>query len=142
MPNQTNRAAATPRSGLVDIVVGILQDVKALMRQEAQLLRDEVKLEITKAGRAASSMGLGVGVLAIGGLFLLFMLVHGLHEWAEVPLWAAYGLVGALLAGVGWVMLVRARSIAGSVNTMPRRTLYAIKEDAQWIKEQVMSKKT
>ncbi|ALA59206.1 phage holin family protein [Nitrospira moscoviensis] len=132
----------TPKSGLVHIVTGILQDLRTLMRQEAQLLRDEVKLEVSKAGRAASGFGIGAGLLAIGGLFLLLMLVHGLHEWTGLPLWASYGLAGLILAGIGGVLLVRARSLAGSVHAMPRRTLYAIKEDAQWIKEQVMSKKT
>jgi hypothetical protein len=130
------------RSGLVSLVTGILQDVRLLMRQEAQLFRDEVKLEVSKAGRAASGFGIGAALLALGGLFLLLMLVHGLHEWTGLPLWASYGLVGVVLAGIGGFLLARARSLAGSVQPMPRRTLYAIKEDAQWIKEQVMSKRT
>jgi hypothetical protein len=133
---------STPKTGLGHIVTGILQDLRTLMRQEAQLLRDEVKLEVSKAGRAASGFGIGAGLLAVGGLFLLLMLVHGLHEWTGLPLWASYGLIGLILAGIGGVLLVRARSLAGTVHAMPRRTLYAIKEDAQWIKEQVMSKKT
>jgi hypothetical protein len=131
-----------PKTGLFEIVTGIFDDLRVLMRQEAQLLRDEVKLEVTKAGRAASGLGIGIGLLAIGGLFLLLMLVHGLQEWLAWPLWASYGLVGLLLAGAGVVLLMKARSLAGTVQTMPRRTLYAIKEDAQWIKEQVMSKRT
>jgi hypothetical protein len=131
-----------PRTGFVDLVTGILQDVKILMRQEAQLFRDEVKLEVTKAGRAASGLGIGIGMLVLGGILLLFMAVYGLHEWFSLPLWASYGLVGALLAGIGVVLLIRAKSLAGSVQAMPKRTLYAIKEDAQWIKEQVMSKRT
>jgi hypothetical protein len=139
MPADTT---STPKSGLVTIVTGILQDVRMLMRQEAQLLRDEVKLEMSKAGRAASGLGIGAGLLAVGGLFLLLMLVHGLHEWTGLPLWASYGLIGLVLAGAGGILLARARSLAGSVHAMPRRTLYAIKEDAQWIKEQVMSRKT
>lgn len=135
-------APPTAKTGLVNIVTGILQDFRVLMRQEAQLLRDEVKLEVGKAGRAASGLGIGIGLLAIGGLFLLLMLVHGLHEWTGLALWASYGLVGAILAGIGGALSVRARALAGTVQAMPRRTLYAIKEDAQWIKEQVMSKKT
>ena len=130
------------KTGLVNIVTGILQDFRVLMRQEAQLLRDEVKLEVSKAGRAASGLGIGMGLLAIGGLFLLLMLVQGLHEWTGLALWASYGLVGAILAGIGGALSARARALAGTVQAMPRRTLYAIKEDAQWIKEQVMSKKT
>lgn len=131
-----------PRAGIFDIVGGIFDDVRVLMRQEAQLLRDEVKLEVNKAGRAASGLGIGIGLLAVGGIFLLTMLVHGLHEWFDLPLWLSYGLVGAVLAGVAVALLMRARSLAAAVQPMPRRTLYAIKEDAQWIKEQVMSKRT
>jgi hypothetical protein len=131
-----------PATGLFDIVSGIIDDVRALMRQEAQLLRDEVKLEVNKAGRAASGLGIGIGLLAIGGIFLLTMLVHGLHEWFDLPLWLSYGIVGGLLAGVGVALLMRAKSLASAVQPMPRRTLYAIKEDAQWIKEQVISKRT
>lgn len=134
--------ATAAKNGLVTLVGGILQDLRVLMRQEAQLLRDEVKLEVSKAGRAASGLGIGAGLLAVGALFLLLMLVHGLHEWTGLPLWASYGLVGLILAGVGGVLLARARALAGTVHAMPRRTLYAMKEDAQWIKEQVMSKKT
>jgi hypothetical protein len=131
-----------PRLGLFDIVSGIVDDFRTLMRQEVQLLRDEVKLEVNKAGRAASGLGIGIGLLAIGGIFLLTMLVHGLHEWFALPLWLSYGIVGGLLAGAGVALLIRARSLAATVQAMPRRTLYAIKEDAQWIKEQVISKRT
>jgi len=140
MPN--NAQTSPPRSGMMDLVFGIVQDVKVLMRQEAQLLRDEVKLEVNKGIQAASGLGLAIGFLAIGGLFLLFMLVYGLHEGVDLPLWASYGIVGGLLAGAGGVLLMRARSLVENVHATPRRTLFAIKEDAQWIKEQVMSKKT
>jgi Putative Actinobacterial Holin-X, holin superfamily III len=131
-----------PRSGIFDIVSGILDDFRVLMRQEVQLLRDEVKLEVNKAGRAASGLGAGIGLLAVGGIFLLAMLVHGLHEWFELPMWLSYGIVGGLLAAAGVVLVMRAKTLAANVHAMPRRTLYAIKEDAQWIKEQVMSKRT
>ena len=130
------------KSGFMGLLVGIVQDVRSLMRQEAQLLRDEVRLEVTKASQAASGWGLGIGLTAVGMLFLLLMVVYGLHEWAELPLWACFGLVGGLMAGIGAILIARARSLAGSIQAMPRRTLYAIKEDAQWIKEQVVSKKT
>ena len=140
MPN--NAQTSPPRSGMMDLVLGIVQDVKVLMGQEVQLLRDEVKLEVNKGIQAASGFGLAIGFLVIGGLFLLFMLVYGLHEGADLPLWMSYGIVGGVLAGAGVALLMRARSLAGNVHATPRRTLFAIKEDAQWIKEQVMLKKT
>lgn len=136
------RSVPPRRSGLMDLVSGILQDLRMLMRQEVQLLRDEVKLELSKAARAASGFGIGAALAAVGGLFLLLMLVHGLHEWTGLPLWVCYGLVGGLLVGFGVTLIVRAQSLAGNVHAMPRRTLYALKGNIQWIKEQVMLKKT
>src|SRR5690242_17327203 len=96
----------TGRWGLMDLITGIFEDFKMLMRQEVQLLRDEVKLEISKVGRAASGFGIGAVLTALGGLFLLLMLVHGLHEWTAWPLSVCYGLIGALLAGIGVTLIV------------------------------------
>ena len=130
------------RFGFMSLVTGILDDAKLLLRQEAQLLRDEVKLELSKAGRAASGFGVGAVLAAIGALFLLLMLVHGLHEWLLWPLWASYGVVGGIITGVGIALIVRAQSLAGSVHTTPQRSLHAMKENVQWIKERMMLKRT
>lgn len=127
--------------GLMNLVMGILDDAKLLMRQEAQLLRDEVKLELSKAGRAASGFGIGAVLGAVGALFLLLMLVHGLHEWTGLPLWGSYGVVGGMLAGVGLTLILRARSLAGTVHTTPRRSLHTMKENVQWIKERMTLKR-
>jgi putative superfamily III holin-X len=134
----------TRRSGLgfMNLVNGILDDARLLLRQEAQLLRDEVKLELSKAGRAASGFGVGAVLASVGALFLLLMLVHGLHEWLLWPLWACYGLVGGIITGIGIALIVRAQSVAGSVHTTPQRSLHAMKENVQWIKERMMLKRT
>ncbi|HJT19555.1 MAG TPA: phage holin family protein [Nitrospira sp.] len=129
-------------SGWMTLVTGILDDFQSLLRQEVQLLRDEILLEMSKAGRAASGFGVGAVLTAIGLLFLLLMLVHGLHEWTGLPLWASYGVIGIVLAGIGISLLAKARSLAGTVETMPRRTLFAMKENVEWIKEQITLKKT
>ena len=128
--------------GLMGLVSGILDDARVLLRQEAQLLKDEIKLEVSKAGRAASGFGIGAVLAAVGTLFLLLMLVHGLHEYFSWPLWAAYGLVGAAAAGIGITLIVRAQSLAGSVRATPHRSLHTMKENVQWIKERMMLKRT
>ena len=128
--------------GLMGLVNGILDDARALMRQEAQLLKDEVTLELSKAGRAASGFGIGAVLASVGALFLLLMVVHGLHEWLEWPLWICYGLVGAAIAGAGIALILKAQSLAGSVQATPRRSLHTMKENVQWIKERMMLKRT
>ena len=128
--------------GLMSLVMGILDDARALVRQEAQLLKDELKLEVSKAGRAASGFGIGAVLAAVGGLFLLLMVVHGLHEWLSLPLWGSYGLVGAAVMGIGIVLILRAQSVAGSLHATPHRSLHTMKENVQWIKERMMLKRT
>src|SRR5262245_7255620 len=92
---------------LMELLSGIAEDFRTLMRQEVQLLRDEIKVEISKAMRAASGFGLGAVCSAVGLLFLLLMLVHVLHEWADLPLWVSYGLVGFSLALTGLWLIAR-----------------------------------
>jgi len=131
-----------PRLRLMDLIGGILFDVKSLLRQEVQLFRDELKLQISTGGRAVSKFFIGAALGIVGALFLLLMLVHGLHDWTVLPLWACYGLVGGLLSGTGIVLVVRAQSVVGSFHVTPRRTLYTMKENIQWIKEHMMLKRT
>jgi hypothetical protein len=128
--------------GFSNLFTGILDDAKTLMRQEAQLLKNEIKLEVFKAGRAASGFGIGAVLGAIGALFLLLMLVHGLNEWFSWPLWVCYGLVGGAIAGIGITLIIKAQSLAGTVHATPRRSLHAMKENVQWIKERMMLKRT
>ncbi len=140
---QTSDQTTPPRrSSIMDLFNEIVQDVKSLMQQEAQLLRHEVQLEMSKVGRAASGFGIGAALAGVGGLFLLLMLVHGLHEWTELPLWASYGLVGLTLAAIGLALIMKAQALAGSVAVMPHRTIFSMKENIQWIKENMTLRKT
>ncbi len=88
------------------------------------------------------AFGLGAVLAGVGLLFLLLMLVHGLHEWFAWPLWVCYGLVGATIAGIGIALILRAQALAGSVQATPRRSLHTMKENIQWIKERMMLKRT
>jgi hypothetical protein len=132
----------TTRNGIIGLIGGLVGDLRTLFRQELQLLRDEFFLEIDKIRQAAVAVGAGIGVTIIGGLFLFIMLVHLLHQYASLPLWACYGLIGVILLAVGAALLVKAKSSLQNFNLMPRRTLRSMKEDAQWIKEQISLNKT
>ena len=132
----------TTRNGIIGLIGGLVGDVRTLFRQELQLLRDEFFLEIDKIRQAAVAVGAGIGVTIIGGLFVFIMLVHVLHQYASLPLWACYGLIGVILLAVGAALLIKAKQSLQNFNLMPRRTLRSMKEDAQWIKEQISLNKT
>lgn len=132
----------TARNGIIGLLGGLVADARTLVRQELQLLRDEFFSEIAKIRQAAVAIGAAIGCTVIGGLFALIMLVHALHEFAHLPLWACYGLVGVILLAVGGALLLKAKRSLQNFDLTPRRTLHSIKEDAQWIKEQISLNKT
>lgn len=139
---RTEEETHKARNGIIGLLGGLLGDLRTLFRQELQLLRDEFFLEIDKIRQAAFAVGAGIGLTIIGGLFLFIMLVHVLHQYASLPLWACYGLIGVILLAVGSALLIKAKQSLQNFNLMPRRTLRSMKEDAQWIKEQISLNKT
>lgn len=139
---KTEQETRTSGNGIIGLLGGIIGDVRSLFRQELQLMRDEFISEIAKIRQAAVAMGMGIGLLAIGGIFALVMLVQVLNEFLHLPLWACYGLVGIILLAIGVSLLVKAKQSLESFHLMPRRTLHTMKEDAQWIKEQISLNKT
>ncbi|MBX3331499.1 MAG: phage holin family protein [Nitrospira sp.] len=132
----------TGNGGILGLLTGLIGDARTLVRQELRLLRDEVFSEIAKFRQGVVAIGVGIGFLAMGGLFALIMLVHLLNQYANLPLWACYGLIGVILLLIGAALLINAKNSLETFNLMPRRTLRTMKEDAQWIKDQISSNKT
>ncbi|HET9962007.1 MAG TPA: phage holin family protein [Nitrospiraceae bacterium] len=127
---------------LTRLVAELLGDIRTLVQQHLQLMRDEFEAEVSKVKRASISVAVGAGLAAIGGLLFILMLVH-LLQWATGwPLWSCYGLVGLVSAGAGAIALWSALKVGSTVHVMPVRTLQSMKEDAQWISETIASKRT
>lgn len=96
------RNGASPPS-VSSLVSGILADVQQLIAQQMRLLRLEVREDLRKARTGAIFLGAGLGVTAIGGLLLCFMLPYLLWSLTDLPLWACFGIFGVvfLLVGAG-----------------------------------------
>ena len=120
---------------LSSLVGGIINDFQVLVKQEVALARREFADELRKAKQAAISLGIGVGVLAVGSLLLIFMLPL-LLSWAvpAIPLWASFGIFGAAFVLIGAGLLVRAKSKAEDIHVVPERTAETMKENLKWIK--------
>lgn len=121
----------TERS-LGEIVSDIAADMGALVRQEMELAKTEIKQEVSKAGKGAGLLG-GAGVggyLAL--LFLSLTVMFALGEvmdlvWAALVVTVIWAVVAAVLAAAG---RQRLRSVDPSLTT----TKQTLKEDAQWAK--------
>ena len=122
---------------VTELLTGLMNDVLTLLRQEVALAKHELRAELRNVILAVVSLGAGGGVAAIGGLLLILMLVHLLQALTGLPLWACYGIVGGLFAGVGGVLLVLGQRKLARMRLVPQDTVETMKENVQWIKEQV-----
>lgn len=125
------------------VVSNLVGEIGTLVRQEADLARCEFSEKAQLAKRGATSMGTGGALALIGAFTLAIAAVLGLTlllvQWMS-PIAAAFVsslVVGAVLAGVGFILIKRGGEQLSPDHLMPRRTLESIKEDARWVRKQV-----
>ncbi len=107
---------------------GLLSDARALLLRELTLAKHEAQRELGKVKAALVSLGIGVGVCAIGGALLILMLVHLLKASTEIPLWGCYGLIASLCMLLGAVLLYTGIHKIGQIDVVPQKTLDTLKE--------------
>jgi Putative Actinobacterial Holin-X, holin superfamily III len=140
MPETTTNRLDGPTS-MSALVGGIISDAQQLIRQEVTLARREIQEEINKAKVAVLSLAAGAVVAFFGVMLLCFMFVY-LFNWLTsglppgFPLWAWFGIVGAVLLAVGGGLLLAARSKVSEIHVVPPRTAQTLRENVQWIKNQ------
>lgn len=118
----------------MELVAGIAADVKGLVGDHLELLRSEVKEELNHAKSALVSFGVGSSMLALGGILSTQMAVHLVHRGTRLPLWASFGLVASVVAGVGYSQIVRAQDHAAQIKLgLPPATMATLEEDVEWI---------
>lgn len=135
MPNASHPSA---EPSLAALIGGIINDARDLMLQEFTMAKLEVQDELRRTKAAAISLGIGIGIAAVGGLLLLLMLVHLLHALTPIPLWGCYGIVGGVLLLAGLLLLYSGKKTAEEIAVVPE-TVETLKENAKWIREQTTS---
>lgn len=126
-----------PTNDVFGLLGLIVHDTERLLDQHAELVRSEFRQGLHDLPVAAVSIAAGAGLVATGGALGSLMLVHGLHRATRVPLWGCYGLVGGLMAALGAGLLTAGSRKAANIRMVPRETLAVLREDVQWIKDQV-----
>ena len=123
-----------------------------LATETSTLIRQEVALAQVEITQKATSVGKQVGFLVVGGavgyaaaLVILAAVVIGLTQlisaisgWTLITsAWISSAIVGAVVAGVAYLLVTNAIAKLKTTDLAPRRTIESVKEDAQWIKDQV-----
>lgn len=120
---------------LGDLFGDLANDMSSLVRQEVTL----AKVEITQK---AKYVGRNVGYLVIGGAVayaaLLAIIAAIIMLLAQVvPHWGAALIVGAVVGGIGWLLIGKAMTALQQADLTPHETVETLKEDATWMKQQI-----
>lgn len=113
----------------------LTQDLSLLVRQETQLAKTEIQEKISRASRDMVSLAAGGVVALIGGFAITAAVILLLVDPVGLAPWLAALLVGALLAGGGYMMLRGGLRELKQLDPAPRRAVESIKEDIQMVKE-------
>jgi len=124
------------------IVSGIVADVQNLARQEVALAKQELREELNTAKDAGIKLGIAIGILAVGGLFVLIALALGISAALGWPSWTGFAIVGVVFAVAGYILLSSAQKEIRQVQPVPQQTIDTMKENVEWIKDRTTSDKT
>jgi len=120
---------------LGDLFSELAAETGTLVRQEVALAQAEISYKATTVGRQ-------VGYLAVGGaigyaalLAVLAGVIIGLSYF--IPVWIAALVVGIVVGVVAFFLISSAIERLKNTNLKPEQSVESIKEDAQWLKNQV-----
>jgi uncharacterized membrane protein YqjE len=129
-------ATGRDERSLGDLFSELAHETSTLVRQEVELARAELSEQASHAARPVASLVLG-GVIAFAGLLAVVAGVILALAELGLPSWVAALLVGLVLAGIGGLLVLQARSAIKRTDFKPRRTIETLKEDQAWVKEQI-----
>ena len=115
------------------LVSGIFTDAQQLINQQLALLRHEIKDDLHKTKEAGLFLTLSIVIALVGSILLSLMLAE-LLSWTAptLPLWASYGIVGALITAFGCGLFFAGIQKLKSLNILPDQSVQALKETIQW----------
>ncbi len=121
---------------LGDLFTELANESSALMRQEVALAQAEITQKATK-------VGINVGYLVVGGS-IAFIAVQAIIAAIIIALgvligsyWISALIVGIIVAIVAYFMVSSALESLKKLELTPEQTVETLKEDAEWVKEQV-----
>ena len=135
MAAQTQMQIQKEERSLGDLFSELAAETGTLVRQEVALAQAELSGKATRVGKQ-------VGFLAVGGaigyaamLAIMAGVIIGLSNF--IPAWIAALLVGAVVGAASFFLISSAIERLKNTNLKPEESVESIKEDAQWLKNQL-----
>lgn len=135
MQPRMNEARRMDERPLGELFSDLVTETTTLVRNEVALAKVEVTQKATKVGRNIGSLVIGGAIGYAALLAFCAAVILLLSRW--MPAWVAALIVGGIVAGVAWLMVSKAIATLRNMDMKPQETVESLKEDAQWIKDQV-----
>src|SRR5262245_32271195 len=135
IPTGTDSSGAAPaQSGatVTSLVSGIITDAQTLLRQQAEMLKAEVREDFQRSKRAAEFGAVGIVCATVGALGLITALAYLLHEQFQFAMCASWGIVGGLFLIAGVCLGILSSVLLERSNPPPDKTFNALKENITW----------
>jgi MFS family permease len=132
---QTQMQMQKDDRSLGDLFSELAAETGTLVRQEVALAQVEITAKATRVGKNVGFLAVGGAVAYAAVLAILAGVIIGLANW--MPAWLAAILVGAVVGVAAFVLISSALAELKKTNIKPEETVESIKEDAQWLKNQV-----
>ena len=120
-------------------IAALLSD---LANETGTLVRQEIALFKAEIGEKLGRLGTGAGALAAGGLIafsgwlaLIAAAILGLSR--VLAPWLAALIIGVVVIAIGAGLLLFGKSRLNGDALVPRRTLNSLREDEEWIREEI-----
>lgn len=120
---------------LGELFASLARDTSTLVRQEVELAKTEMTQKVTSLGKNVGLLGAGGAVAYAGFLALIAGVILLLGR--AIPLWASALIVGIIVAGAGYFLIQKGLDALKRADLTPRETMETLKEDKEWVKDQV-----
>jgi hypothetical protein len=120
---------------LGDLFSELANETGTLVRQEVALAQVEITKKATDVGKNVGYLVVGGAVAYAAALAVIAAVIIGLSYF--IPAWAAALIVGVAVGIVAYMMISSALAALKKTDLAPRETVETLKEDAQWLKNQV-----
>ena len=135
-PAPTTVPVEPPDTRLRPLLNQLAQDSAALVKQEINLAKAEVRATVKQTTAGATRIAAGAAVGGMAGLVLTAFLVLLIGDLLG-NYWLAALIVGLAFALVGGVLVMAGIRRLRTTSVAPERTMETLREDAVWAKQEV-----
>jgi uncharacterized membrane protein YqjE len=142
--NTGNRVFETPDQSLTTLFSRLTDDLTELWDAKLQLLKTELKEEMTSYAGAVSLIvggaligGIGFAILNVGIAFLVSMLFDSADLSPTVRYGLGFIITALLYLVIGAIIILVAKRRLAKQRIIPERSALELKRDKQWLQEEV-----